>query len=110
MSGILIQGFRRIISFLTAAVNIADRFNFSLFVEAPDRPRFSVTSSNTLSIFKPSAVAAYRYDEEVLFTINYRAGLTTAYYVEYNGVKYSVTRIDTFEGYKQDITLYCKRQ
>ena len=56
------------------------------------------------------AAAAYRYDEEVLFTINYRAGLTTACYVEYNGVKYSVTRIDTFEGYKQDITLYCKRQ
>ena len=56
------------------------------------------------------AAAAYRYDEEVLFTINYRAGLTTACYVEYNGVKYSVSRIDTFEGYKQDITLYCKRQ
>ena len=56
------------------------------------------------------AAAAYRYDEEVLFTINYRAGLTTACYVEYNGVMYSVTRIDTFEGYKQDITLYCKRQ
>ncbi len=56
------------------------------------------------------AAAAYRYDEEVLFTINYRAGLTTACYVEYNGVKYSVTRIDTFEGYKQDITLYCKRR
>ncbi len=56
------------------------------------------------------AAVAYRYDEEVLFTINYRAGLTTACYVEYNGVKYSVTRIDPFEGYKQDITLYCKRQ
>ena len=44
------------------------------------------------------------------YIINYRAGLTTACYVEYNGVKYSVTRIDTFEGYKQDITLFCKRQ
>ena len=33
----------------------------------------------------------------------------TACYVEYNGVKYSVTRSDTFEGYWQDITLYCKR-
>ncbi len=56
------------------------------------------------------AAAAYRYDEEVLFTINYRAGLTTACYVEHNGVKYSVTRLDTFEGYKQDIMLYCKRK
>ena len=45
-----------------------------------------------------------------MFTVNYRAGLTTACYVEYNGVKYSVSWIDTFEGYKQDITLYCKRQ
>lgn len=55
------------------------------------------------------AAAAYRYDEEVLFTINYRAGLTTVCYVEYGGVKYNVNRIDTFEGYKQHITLYCKR-
>ena len=56
------------------------------------------------------AAAAYRYDEEVLCTVTYRAGLTTACCVAYGGVKYSVTRIDTFEGYKQDITLYCKRQ
>ena len=56
------------------------------------------------------AATAYRYDEEVLFTINYIAGLTMACYVEYNGVKYSVSRVDTFEGYKQDITLNCKRK
>lgn len=56
------------------------------------------------------AAAAYRYDEEVLFTINYRNDITTACFVEYNGVKYNVNRIDTFEGYKQDITLYCKRK
>ncbi len=56
------------------------------------------------------AAAAYRYDEEVLFTINYRTGLTTACFVEYGGVRYDVTRIDTFEGYKQDNTLYCKRK
>ena len=56
------------------------------------------------------AAAAYRYDEEVLFTINYRDDLTTACFVEHKGVRYSVTRIDTFEGYKQDITLYCKRK
>ena len=54
--------------------------------------------------------AAYRYDEEVLFTVNYRNDVTTACYVGYGGVKYAVTCIDTFEGYKQDITLYCKRQ
>lgn len=56
------------------------------------------------------AAAAYRYDEEVLFTINYHDDVTTACFVEYKGVKYNVNRIDTFEGYKQDITLYCKRK
>ena len=56
------------------------------------------------------AAAAYRYDEEVLFTINYRNDITTACFVEYGGVKYNVNRIDTFEGYKQDLTLYCKRK
>ncbi len=42
--------------------------------------------------------------------IDARGELTTACFVEYGGVNYSVTRIDTFEGYKQDITLYCKRK
>ena len=56
------------------------------------------------------AAAAYRYDEEVLFTINYRNDITTTCLVEYGGVRYNVNRIDTFEGYKQDITLYCKRK
>lgn len=46
----------------------------------------------------------------MLFTINYRDDVTTACFVEYKGVKYNVNRIDTFEGYKQDITLYCKEK
>lgn len=27
--------------------------------------------------------------------------------VRYNGTLYNITRIDTFEGYKEDLTLYC---
>lgn len=54
--------------------------------------------------------AAYRYDEEALFTINYQGDITTVCLVEHGGVKYNVNRIDTFEGYKQDITPYCKKQ
>ena len=49
-------------------------------------------------------------DEEVLFTINYRADITTAHVVRYKGVLYDITRIDTFEGYKEDLTLYCSRR
>lgn len=50
------------------------------------------------------------YKEEVLFTINYRTDITTACVVRYRGVLYDITRIDTFEGYKEDLTLYCSRR
>lgn len=56
------------------------------------------------------AAAPTNYREEVLFTINYRTDLTTAHVVRYNGVLYDITRIDTFEGYKEDLTLYCNRR
>ena len=54
--------------------------------------------------------AAYRYDEEALFTINYRGDITTVFLVEHGDVKYNVNRIDTCERCKQDIALYCKRK
>ena len=43
----------------------------------------------------------------MLFQINYRTDLTTVNVVRYNGTLYNITRIDTFEGYKEDLTLYC---
>ncbi len=49
-------------------------------------------------------------EEEALFIINYRTDITTNNTVRYRGVEYEITRIDTFEGYKQDLTLYCKRK
>ena len=55
------------------------------------------------------AAATINYKEEALFTINYRADITTAHVVQYKGVLYDITRIDTFEGYKEDLTLYCSR-
>lgn len=48
--------------------------------------------------------------EEVLFVINYRTNITTAHIVRFRGVDYDITRVDTFEGYKQDLTLYAKRK
>ena len=53
------------------------------------------------------AAATVNYKEEVLFQINYRTDLTTANMVRYNRTLYNITRIDTFEGYKEDLTLYC---
>ena len=54
------------------------------------------------------AAATVISEEEVLFTINYRADITTAHVIQYKGRLYDITRVDTFEGYKEDITLYCK--
>lgn len=56
------------------------------------------------------ATATTNYKEEVLFQVNYRIDLTTAHVIRYRGVLYDITRIDTFEGYRQDLTLYCSRR
>lgn len=47
---------------------------------------------------------------EVLFTINWRSDITTAHVIRYNDVLWNITHEDTFEGYKGDISLYCKRR
>ena len=49
-------------------------------------------------------------DEEVLFQISYRSDLTTSHMIQFRGVQYDIVRIDTFEGYKADLKLYCKRK
>ena len=48
--------------------------------------------------------------EEVMFVINYRPDITTENVILFKGVQYNIVRVDTFEGYKSDLTLYCKRQ
>ena len=45
--------------------------------------------------------------EEVLFRINWRNDLVTTCIVKYKGLYYDIKRIDPFEGYKDDISLYC---
>ena len=48
--------------------------------------------------------------EEVLFLIDWRDDVDTSCCVRYNGVLYDITRVDVFEGYRADLTLYCKRR
>ncbi len=53
------------------------------------------------------AAAALQQKEEMFFTVNWRNDITAAdCFVEYKGVMYDITRIDTFEGYKEDLKLY----
>lgn len=49
-------------------------------------------------------------NETVLFQISYRADVKTTHVIRYRGVLYDITRVDVFEGYKEDLTLYCKVQ
>ena len=46
--------------------------------------------------------------EQVIFVINWRDDVTTIHVVRYRGVLYDITRVDMFEGYKADITIYAK--
>ena len=48
--------------------------------------------------------------EECLFQINYRADINTTHVIRYKGFLYDITRVDDFEGYKADLTLYCIRR
>lgn len=47
-------------------------------------------------------------NEEVLFAINWRNDLDTDLIIQYKGVFYDITRIDSYEGYKDDLRLYAK--
>ena len=38
------------------------------------------------------------------------ADITTAHVIRYNGVLYDITRIDNFEGRKEDLKLYCAQR
>jgi SPP1 family predicted phage head-tail adaptor len=56
------------------------------------------------------AAQSVQATEEVLFVVNYRDDITTRHIVRFRGVEYDITRVDCFEGYKQDLTLYAKRR
>lgn len=44
------------------------------------------------------------------FCHNYRKDITTAHIVHFHGVDYAITRVDTFDGFKNDFTLYAKKK
>ena len=39
---------------------------------------------------------------------HWRTELSTSHVIRFKGVLWDITRVDTFEGYKGDLTLYCK--
>jgi SPP1 family predicted phage head-tail adaptor len=48
--------------------------------------------------------------EDAQFVINWRSDVTPALVIRYAGRLYDITRVDTFEGYKEDLTVYAARR
>ena len=56
------------------------------------------------------AARAVQQTEEMLFAINWRDDVSAVdCYIEYRGVFYNITRVDTYEGYKEDLKVYAAR-
>ena len=56
------------------------------------------------------AARAVQQTEDMLFVVNWRDDVSAVDgYIEYRSVFYNVTRVDTFEGYKQDLKVYAAR-
>ena len=68
-----------------------------------------VRQKSAKEIFEAMAV---QVTEDMLFVVNWRADLITdqtlSLFIQYKRLWYSVQRIDTFEGYKEDLQLYGK--
>ena len=79
----------------------------------PIHPRKLWAYVRQLSAKEFYASQALQIAEDMIFTINWRADLSTAettrdLYVRYREDWYDVQRVDTFEGYKDDLKLHCK--
>lgn len=54
------------------------------------------------------ASASIQLEEECLFIINWRNDTNTYMQIEYKNQYYDITKIDVFEDYKKDISIYAK--
>lgn len=50
---------------------------------------------------------ALNQTEDAVFTINWRNDLDSSLLIKYAGKFYDISRIDDYEGYKQDLSIYC---
>lgn len=62
------------------------------------------TSAREVYEYKAGAVNT-DYEVDMLFTINYRTGIKNDMVIRYRDDMYSITRVDYFEGYKEDILI-----
>jgi len=55
------------------------------------------------------ASQALQRSEEMLFVVNWRGDVAADCFIGYRDVMYNVTRVDTFEGYKEDLKVYAAK-
>ena len=80
-----------------------------------NRKKETVTLATVWAYFRQlSADEIYRVttqtEETVMFRINYRDDISTDNFIKYKRTLYNITRVDMYEGYKCDLTLYCKKE
>lgn len=63
-----------------------------------------------LSATEYFAAAQVQNREEMLFTVNWRPDITPLNYISYKGTWYNIKRVDTFEGYKENLHLYATEE
>jgi len=87
---------------------IKDSAGFSTTVYKAIHPGRLWAYVRQLSAGEFYASAALQQKEEMFFTVNWRDDINppTSFFVRYKEKFYSITRVDTFEGYKQDLKLY----
>jgi SPP1 family predicted phage head-tail adaptor len=73
---------------------------------APIHPGSLWAYVRQLSANEVFAAKAVQQTEEMLFIVNWRADITQWCSVFYKGIFYNISRVDSFEGYKDNLKLY----
>lgn len=101
---------KKIIIYTYATVEDADGYETTAYV--PIHPGKLWAYVRQQSQGEYYAAKAVQIEEEMLFVVNWRSDIANGnvkrLYIEYKGAWYDIQRIDTFEGYKEDLQLYAK--
>ena len=94
---------------LYRAEHVKDSAGFAKVLYKPLHPGQLWAYVRQLSAKEFMAARAVQQSEEMLFVINWRRDVDAQCFIEHGGVFYNVTRVDTFEGYKEDLRVYAAR-
>jgi len=90
-------------------INTKDSEGFSTATYAPIHAGQLWAYVRQLSASEFYAARAVQQSEEMLFVVNWRRDITPDFFIGYRGVIYNITRVDTFEGYKEDLKVYAAK-